>query len=125
VRSRTADAHRTSEALHTWLGEVLGETIGYALTATFTILVAMAVTRTIAPRWMILLGYGSAAFIATGVVVPLGVSAATITNFVGYVAWCPWLIGMAAILWRANANEPATSAVMPSTATCAQSRRTD
>ena len=37
VPSHTADAHRTFELLHTWLGTVIGETIGYALTATFTV----------------------------------------------------------------------------------------
>ena len=52
--SRTADARHTFELLHTWLGEVVGETIGYALTATFTVLVVATVTRRIAPRWMTL-----------------------------------------------------------------------
>ena len=52
VPSRTADAHHTFELLHTWLGKALGETIGYALTATFTVLVVIAITRAIAPRWM-------------------------------------------------------------------------
>ena len=55
--AQTADAHRTFELLHTWLGKVLGETIGYALTATFTVLVVLGVTRAIAPRWMSFLGY--------------------------------------------------------------------
>lgn len=109
VPAHTADAHRTFELLHTWLGEVLGETTGYALTATFTVLVAIAVTRIIAPRWMTFAGYGSAALIGTGVVIPLGVGAASITNFVGYVAWCLWLIAMAVTLWRSPADAPATS----------------
>ena len=43
------DAHHTFELLHTWLGEVLGETIGYALTATFTVLVVHAVTAASRP----------------------------------------------------------------------------
>jgi Domain of unknown function (DUF4386) len=37
--ARTAAAHHSFELAHTWLGSVLGETIGYALTATFTVLV--------------------------------------------------------------------------------------
>jgi hypothetical protein len=98
--AKTADAHRSFELVHTWLGTVLGETIGYALTATFTVLVTLAITRTTAPRWMTWLGYTSAALIATGVLVPLGLHAATLTNFAGYVAWCLWLIAMAVILWR-------------------------
>jgi protein-S-isoprenylcysteine O-methyltransferase Ste14 len=79
---------------------VLGETVGYALTAAFTVLVASTVTRALAPRWMVWLGHLSAALIATGVVVPLGVHPATLTNFAGYVGWCLWLIGMAVMLWR-------------------------
>ena len=47
--ARAADAHRTFELLHTWLGTILGETIGYALTSTFTVLVAFALTRGLAP----------------------------------------------------------------------------
>jgi hypothetical protein len=103
VPAHSADAHHTFEQLHTWLGEVLGETVGYALTATFTVLVVAAITRTIAPRWMTWLGYASAALIATGVAIPLGLSALSITNFAGYVAWCLWLIAMAFILWRTPA----------------------
>ena len=41
VPAKTADAHRTFELLHTWLGKVLGETIGYALTATLTVLIVL------------------------------------------------------------------------------------
>ena len=84
---------------------MIGETIGYALTATFTVLIVLGVTRTVAPRWMAWLGYASAALIATGVVIPLGVEAATLTNFVGYVAWCLWLIAMAVALWRSSQVE--------------------
>jgi hypothetical protein len=32
VPARTAGAYHSFELLHTWLGKVLGETIGYALT---------------------------------------------------------------------------------------------
>jgi hypothetical protein len=98
--SKVDDAFRRFELLHIWLGTVLGETVGYALTAAFTVLVASTVTRAMAPWWMVWLGHLSAALIATGVVVPLGVHAATLTNFAGYVGWCLWLIGMAVMLWR-------------------------
>jgi len=79
----------TFELLHTWLGEVLGETIGYALTAAFTVFVVRAIP---APRWIGAVGYAAAVLIATGVV------GLTITNFVGYVLWCVWLIAMAVVL---------------------------
>jgi hypothetical protein len=32
--------HTDARLFHTWLGTILGETIGYALTATFIVLVA-------------------------------------------------------------------------------------
>jgi hypothetical protein len=98
------------ERYHFWLGTVLGETVGYALTAAFTVLVATTVTRQVAPRWMTWLGLLSAALVATGVVVPLGVHPATLTNFAGYVGWCLWLIGMAVALWR---HRPGTSTWSP------------
>jgi hypothetical protein len=113
--ARTTAAHHSFELVHTWLGTILGETIGYALTATFTVLITLAVTRAVGPRWMVWLGYLSAALIATGVLIPLGLEAASLTNFAGYVAWCLWLIAMAVILWRtpraaADRQVPARSA---------------
>lgn len=113
VPSGTADAHRTFELLHTWLGNVLGETIGYALTATFTVLVVIATSGSIAPRWLGWLGYAAAALIATGVTVPLGLSVAGLTNFIGYVAWCLWLIAMAVVLCRPRATAPGIPARTP------------
>ncbi len=86
----------TFELLHTWLGEVLGETIGYALTAAFTLCVVRAIA---APRWLRATGYASAVLIATGVVIPI-VEGFSLTNFAGYVLWCLWLIAMSVVLWR-------------------------
>ena len=111
--SRTTGAHHAFELLHTWLGEVLGETVGYALTASFTVLVVLAVTRHIAPRWMTAVGYTSAALIATGIVIPLGLEWAALTNFAGYVAWCLWLIAMAVTLWRSNTVTTTSAPLMP------------
>ena len=48
-------------------------------------------------------GYTSAALIATGIVIPLGLEWAALTNFVGYVVWRLWLLAMATILWRSSA----------------------
>jgi hypothetical protein len=116
--ARTANAHHTFELLHTWLGTILGETIGYALTATFTILVAYALTRGLARSWMTYLGYASAALIATGVIIPLGVEPASLSNFLGYIVWCLWLLAVAVILWRPP-NTAATTAT-PSDSTRAE-----
>ena len=110
--ARTAGAHHSFELVHTWLGTVLGETVGYALTAAFTVLITLAVTRATAPRWMAWLGYAAAALIATGVVIPLGLEAASLTNFAGYVLWCLWLLAMAAFLWRAPAPAGHPAATM-------------
>ena len=113
VPSQTASAQHTFEQLHFWLGTIVGETIGYALTATFTVLVVIAVTRRIAPRWMSWLGYAAAGLIATGVVIPLGISGASISNFVGYIAWCLWLLAMAVFLWRARVAAPRAAVLSP------------
>ena len=107
VPAHAASARHTFDLLHTWLGTVLGETIGYALTAAFTVLVVFGLARSMGPRWLAIVGVISAALIATGVVIPLGLEAASLTNFVGYVAWCLWLLGMAVVLWRAPAAVPA------------------
>jgi hypothetical protein len=100
VPERSTDAKQTFELLHTWLGVALGETVGYALTATFTVLVVIGLNRAGASRWLVWLGYASAALIATGVVIPLGVEVADLTNFAGYVGWCLWLIVLSVVLWR-------------------------
>ena len=97
--ARHADAEDRFELLHTVLGKVVGETIGYALTATFTVLVVVALSRAAMPRWLALTGYLAAGLIATGVVVPV-VEAASLTNFAGYVAWCAWLLAVAVLLVR-------------------------
>ena len=88
-----------SSCWHTLLGKAIGETLGYALTATFTVLVVIALRRTVLPGWLALVGYAAAALIATGVVIPV-VEAASLTNFVGYVAWCVWLLAVAVVLFR-------------------------
>lgn len=84
---------------HTVLGTAVGETLGYALTATFTVLVVVALQRRGLPRWLGLAGFLAAALIATGVLVPV-LEHASLTNFVGYVLWCGWLLIIAVILMR-------------------------
>ena len=101
-----ADAEARFELLHTVLGKIIGETIGYALTATFTLLVIVALSRTIMPRWLALTGYVAAALIATGIFIPV-VEAASLTNFAGYVAWCAWLLAVAVLLFKVgSARQP-------------------
>jgi hypothetical protein len=107
--AKRAAAEDRFELWHTLLGQVIGETFGYALTAAFTVLVVLALGRTIMPRWMALIGYGAAALIATGVVIPV-LEVASLSNFAGYVAWCVWLLGVAVLLFRVPAHRVSTKA---------------
>jgi hypothetical protein len=97
--AQRAEAEDRFELWHTVLGKVVGETIGYVLTAVFTVLVVVALSRTILPRWLAWTGYFAAALIATGVAIPV-VDAASLTNFAGYVLWCVWLLGLGFLLLR-------------------------
>lgn len=99
--ARRADAEARFELLHTVLGTVVGETIGYALTATFTVLVVVALRRTLLPAWLAVGGVVAAVLVATGVVIPV-VDGASLTNFAGYVVWCVWLLAVAVVLVRAG-----------------------
>jgi hypothetical protein len=101
------------EGLHFWLGTIVGETVGYALTATFTVLIVLALA---APTWVRILGFASAILIATGVIIPLGVGVASLTNFAGYVLWCLWLIVLAVVLWRDAVQAPAPTGAPVTTA---------
>ena len=107
--ARRAAAEDRFELWHNVLGKAIGETLGYALTATFTVLVVIALRRTILPRWLGVIGFASAALIATGVVIPL-IDAASLSNFAGYVAWCGWLIAVAVVLFRVHDTSPAGAA---------------
>jgi hypothetical protein len=94
------------ETAHQVLGTLIGETMGYALTAAWTILVIVALGRTLAGRWFTVLGGVSAALIAAGVVSPLQVPGVDAANFIGYVLWSGWLVAFAVLLLRARAGRP-------------------
>jgi hypothetical protein len=99
--ARTADAHHRFTLAHSWLGHAVGETLGYALTAAFTIVAVGALTGL--ARWVRGLGAVAAVLVATGVLVPLGVDAAELTNFAGYLLWTAWLVAVAVALVRRGA----------------------
>jgi len=88
------------ETVHTVLGTVVGETLGYLLTATWTVLIIYALGRRLAGRWFTYLGLIAAALIALGVLVPLDVPGTDLANFVGYILWSIWLVVFAALIWR-------------------------
>jgi Domain of unknown function (DUF4386) len=88
------------ETIHTVLGQVIGETFGYLLTATWTVLIIYALGQHLAGRWFTYLGLVAAALIAVGVLVPLDVPGTDFANFLGYILWSVWLIVFAVLVWR-------------------------
>jgi hypothetical protein len=107
-----ADREDTSafKTIHKVLGEIIGETFGYLLTAVWTVLIIKALGQRLAGRWFSYLGLAAAALIALGILVPLDVPGADFANFVGYVLWSVWLLAFAALLWRrwpAETHQPA------------------
>ena len=96
------------ETVHTALGTIVGETLGYLLTATWTVLIIYALGKRLAGRWFTYLGLVAAALIAVGVFVPLDLPGADFANFVGYILWSIWLVAFAVLLWRRpQAERPA------------------
>jgi Domain of unknown function (DUF4386) len=79
------------------LGNVVGETSGYLLTAAWTLLVLIALARRI-PRWFTALGALSALLILGGVLTPLHLPIVDTANFVGYVLWSAWLVIFAILI---------------------------
>jgi hypothetical protein len=63
--------------------------------------VVVALSRTIMPRWLAVVGYLAAGLVATGVVIPI-VEVASLSNVAGYVVWCVWLLCVAALLQRGS-----------------------
>jgi hypothetical protein len=86
------------ETAHLLLGNVVGETFGYVLTAGWTVLVVVALHRTLSGRWFSVLGVVSAGLIALGTLSPLGLPLLDTANFVGYVLWSIWAIVFAVLL---------------------------
>lgn len=99
-RAARGDAHAISqfELLSSIVGGWIGETLGYLLTATWTVLVVVALAQL--PQWFRVTGVASALLIAAGALVKLGVPGADIANFLGYVIWSGWLIAFGVLVQR-------------------------
>lgn len=95
----TASAVRSFQTLNLVLGTAIGETIGYALTAVWTVLVCLGLRRAVLGRALAGIGLVAAALIAVGTVEPL-IPIAGLANFVGYVVWSAWLVAVAVVLLR-------------------------
>jgi hypothetical protein len=80
------------------LGTAIGETLGYLLTATWTVLVVVALGRRYAGRWFGVLGIVSAVLVLAGVLSPFGLPVIDTANFFGYVLWSVWLIAFAVVI---------------------------
>lgn len=106
--AQRAAAEASFELLHNLLGKAIGETLGYALTAAFTVLVVIALRRSVLPIWLAYTGYTAAGLIATGVVIPI-LAPASLTNFAGYILWCAWLLAVAFVLVRGTRQAAPTS----------------
>ncbi|HEY7273502.1 MAG TPA: hypothetical protein VH502_12280 [Actinoplanes sp.] len=102
--SGNRDAFATA---HSVLGTLIGETLGYALTAAWTVLVLVALGRSFAGWWFPALGGTAAVLIFTGVFSPLHVPGVDFANFIGYVLWSLWLVAFAVVLLRRPAAVPA------------------
>jgi hypothetical protein len=89
------DSFNTANLL---LGNVIGETCGYVLTAAWTVLVLAALGHTVAGRWFTTLGLVSAVLIAAGALSPLDLPIIDAANFIGYVLWSVWLLAFAVLL---------------------------
>ncbi|MFL6025805.1 MAG: DUF4386 family protein [Friedmanniella sp.] len=102
---------------HRLLGNLVGETLGYLLTAAWTLLVVIALGRTLARRWFSALGAVSALLIATGLLSPLELPVVDQANFAGYVLWSLWLIAFGVLLLRRAPAEPRQDVPVPSSTT--------
>lgn len=80
------------------LGNLIGETGGYVLTAAWTALVLVALGTAFAGRLFVVVGAVSAILILLGVVSPLDLPLVDDANFVGYVLWSGWLVAFAVVL---------------------------
>ena len=89
------------------LGTAIGETLGYLLTATWTVLVVVALGRRFAGRWFSVLGLAAAGLVAVGVLSPLDLPVVDTANFFGYILWSVWLIAFGVLILR---RERATAA---------------
>jgi hypothetical protein len=113
VASAAVDSFSTA---HDILGVAIGETAGYLLTGTWTLLVIVALGRRFAGRWFRLLGGASASLVLVGVLSPLDLPGVDAANFLGYVLWSVWLVGFAVVivLRERRSRSTASAKLVPS-----------
>ncbi|MEU6072096.1 MULTISPECIES: DUF4386 family protein [Streptomyces] len=88
-----ADAVELFAKLNSVLGQIVGETLGYLLTAAWTVLIVTALRRRfLIARPVAALALACVPLILAGLLVPFGIPGADQANFAGYVLWSLWLI---------------------------------
>jgi len=90
------------ELAHTVLGQGIGETLGYILTATWTVLVIVGFPQLRGGRFTAGVGFVAAGLIALGVLAPWHVPGTDMANFIGYVLWSLWVLVLAGRLVRST-----------------------
>jgi len=95
------------------LGNIVGETSGYILTAGWTLLVLVALRGAFAGGWFTALGSVSALLVVAGVLSPLNLPVIDLANFAGYILWSAWLVAFAVLLFRRPSTANATSSGRP------------
>jgi len=107
IASSARDSFTTASDI---LGTAIGETLGYALTAAWTVVVIVALGRKYAGRWFQVLGGVAAVLVFVGVFSPLDLSGVDTANFFGYVLWSVWLIAFGIVILvqerRATSSAP-------------------
>ncbi len=100
-----ADAEAHFRLAGTLVGTVVGETLGYILTAAWTVLVLTSLRSRFAGRVFVALGAVSACLIVLGVFSLLELPVIDTANFVGYILWLLWLLWMAGQLLRHHPSQ--------------------
>ena len=98
-----------------YLASVVIHLENQGVTATWTVLVVVALGRRYAGRWFQVLGVVAAALVLVGVLSPLGLPMIDTANFFGYVLWSLWLIAFGVVILvherRAASSSLSASAV--------------
>src|SRR3954466_14819410 len=109
-RAAAAPARAAFGTANRVLGNLIGETGGYLLTAAWTALVLAALGSAFTGRWFVALGSVSAVLVLAGVLSPLDLPLVDTANFAGYILWSPWLIAFAAVLILRHRRRSAVAA---------------
>jgi hypothetical protein len=100
--------------LNVVLGQSVGETCGYLLTAAWTLLILVALRRrfAVSPAFTVV-GLLSAAMILSGLLVPWDVPGADSANFAGFLLWSAWIVWFGVLLLRGAFRASAAPAPGP------------